>query len=185
MSLVAVGARVILDRSDFLRSRFFEGDTSIRLGGLALNAEGRSEIWGLVYSDARQSLLLGHGAGTADSLVREHSLLLDQPHNDYLRILHDFGLVGLLLWVLAILCLFYATWMRAWRHDVQRGYFHWAAFLALLALSACMVTDNPIAYIWIMVPVGALVGLSLATPLPGSPKQARIDQPSLLRLPAR
>ena len=42
-------------------------------------------------------------SGTADSLIsRTYGSAAGHPHNDYLRLLHDYGLVGMSLWALGL-----------------------------------------------------------------------------------
>jgi hypothetical protein len=121
-------------------------------------------MWPLTWHSFLESPWIGKGAGSAGKLVFERTGRLSHPHNDYLRILHDFGLVGLLLWALGFIILVRRTW-RAWRHaDVsgsQLAHVHLAAFLALAVVGIDMITSNPIVYIFIMGPLGVLVGSSL------------------------
>jgi hypothetical protein len=44
-----------------------------------------------------------------------------------------------------------------------------AAFLALFAATACAITDNVLVYSFVMVPLGVIVGLSLAHPIRPEP----------------
>jgi O-antigen ligase len=95
---------------------------------------------------------------------------IGQPHNDYLRLLHDYGLVGTTLWVIGYAFLLARTW-RAWhstamvsqeqKRDPGEQRVHAAAFLALAGVAIAMITDNAIVYLFLMGPLGVLVGLSL------------------------
>ena len=155
---------LLINRFDFIHDRFFGGDRAVEFNGVTLNAAGRSQIWQLVYSSAREHILLGQGPGTATELVRSNFDTVDQPHNEYLRILHDYGLVGLAIWLVAYFWLVKLCWSRARQASSSRAYQHWGAFLALVSLALMMITDNPLSYLWIMIPVGALVGVSMAIP---------------------
>ena len=147
-----------------LRSRFFEGDTSLQVAGISINAEGRVNAWEAVLDSYRESPWLGKGAGSSEEVIKELFPALGHPHNDYLRILHDYGLIGFGLWLVGYFGLLRVTW-RAWLaaadRDAGHGRVHLAAFLALVAMGLAMLTDNVIVYIFVMAPLAALVGASL------------------------
>ncbi len=147
-----------------LRDRFFEGDVSLAVGGVSVNASGRTEMWETILASYRESPWLGKGLGSSQVLIDTRMPGLGHPHNDYLRILHDHGAVGMVLWVLGyggLMVLTFRAWLRA---DPQRdgtARLHLAAFLALIAIAIGMITDNPIVYIFVMAPLAVLVGTSL------------------------
>ncbi len=152
-----------------LRDRFYEGDTSLRVGGVAINATGRTNLWGTTWESYRDSPWIGKGAGSASRLIEERFTGLGHPHEDYLRLLHDFGLVGFVLWVVGYVAMVGAcgqAWLRAdqaGRRSEAR--LHLAAVLALVAVAIAMLTDNVIVYAFVMAPLGVLVGTSLGMPL--------------------
>ena len=157
-----------------LRERFTEGDVRTVGGAVSINVSGRDTMWSLTWHSYLESPWIGKGAGSAGKQVFEATGRLSHPHNDYLRILHDFGLVGLLLWVLGFTILVRRTW-SAWRYaDVsgsQVAHVHLAAFLSLAVLGLDMITANPIVYIFIMGPLGVLVGSSLGlSSIPATPQ---------------
>lgn len=137
------------------------GDQGLRVGGLAVNTNGRREAWGYVWASARNNLVLGHGPGSASAVVerRMHGRL-DQPHNDYLRLLHDLGAVGLVL-VAAVAALVGRSAAWAWRRLPQGHVARSAAATMVLttgAVGLMMITDNPIVYSWVMVPLSVVLG---------------------------
>jgi len=141
-----------------LHDRFVQGDVSLSVGGFNVNAEGRTQIWKTLWSEVPDHLVVGHGPGTA--AARSASLAdIDQPHNDYLRILYDFGILGfgLLTW-------FVVRSTRALRRAAKRVATSLPALAALyagLAILIMMVTDNPLDYPFVMIPLGAMIGLGL------------------------
>lgn len=149
-----------------LRARFFEGDMSMSIGGVAINAMGRTKMWQVTLDSFRESPWIGKGAGSAAEVVR---LATGQvhPHSDYLRLLHDYGVVGFGLWLLGLCRLLRSMW-QAWanadRHDPAEAQIHLSAFLAGTASALVMVTQNNLAYVFMMAPVGILIGVSLGTP---------------------
>lgn len=143
----------------FLRRRFFFGSTS-NIFGVSINTEGRSFIWGRLIANWETSPWLGHGAGTATAFVRSFGFPgIGEPHNDYLRLLHDFGYIGLILWLVSYLLLIGRAFefMRASIDPI-----HVSALGALIVVALIAVTDNVLIYYFSVFPLGVIVGLSAA-----------------------
>jgi O-antigen ligase len=145
-----------------LRDRFLGGDRAVALNGELLNTSGRTQLWSFTWKSSQHHLWWGAGPGSAQNEIFQafHGAVA-HPHNDYLRLLHDFGIVGVTLFALGYLSLMRRTWIRGRRQPAK---VHSAAFLALLTVMLCAITDNVLVYPFVMFPLGALVGLSLATP---------------------
>ncbi len=160
-----------------LQARFFEGDTSMRIGSLAINAMGRTKMWQVTLDSFRESPWIGKGAGSAAEVVRL-STGLAHPHNDYLRLLHDYGMVGFGLWLLGTYRLLRKTW-QAWtyaaRYDRVSAHVHLAAFLAGTAFALAMVTQNNLAYIFMTAPTGILIGISLGRSVIMRPREHHLS----------
>jgi O-antigen ligase len=77
-----------------LHDRFTEGDVRPVHGDVSVNVEGRFEIWNAVWRSFLTSPVVGHGAGSSDDLTSREFEGADHPHNDYLRLLHDYGVPG-------------------------------------------------------------------------------------------
>jgi O-antigen ligase len=157
-----------------LHHRFFHGDTA-NIGGFSLNVTGRDALWSANWGWFKERPLIGHGAGASDRLTDAlpfHGA--GHPHNDYLRILVDYGIVGFVLWITAYLALLRLTWRR-WQAvrgmHVYAEHVHAAAFLVLIGIALTMIVDNPMIEIARMAPLGILVGMSLALPTPAAAEQ--------------
>ena len=144
-----------------LRDRFTQGDNGVDLGGIELNTSGRSNIWALVIEDAEKHPWFGQGAGTASDLVTAKYPFVAQPHNEYLRLWHDFGVFGLALVVVALLMLGAGALHRARRAPREQRAIHWAALIGLISVAAAALTDNPFIYPFVMLPLGVVLGLSI------------------------
>jgi O-antigen ligase len=147
-----------------LRDRFLQGDVE-SVGGVSINVTGRDDVWPVVWRSAVTSPWIGQGAGSSEIGLVEHGFRVNHPHNEYLRIFHDFGLVGILLWVWGFLVLVGRTF-RAWRRADRTGdpdaFVHLAAWLGLVSLALGMITDNSLRYVHVLLPLGVTVGSSLA-----------------------
>jgi O-antigen ligase len=151
-----------------LQKRFSEPDRVI-VGGVDLSVSGRGVFWSATWQSFLESPVIGRGAGSSETVVKEkltieQRRLYSHPHNDYLRLLHDYGVIGCGLWFIGFVALLRRT-RRAWIAAVAAGSssatYHMTAFLALLGLGLSMITDNAIVYIYVMAPLGLLVGTSL------------------------
>jgi len=144
-----------------LRDHFLLGDVKWHVGDVGINVSGRSNLWRVTYDSFLDSPWVGKGAGSAAHLVRDRFRTIGHPHNDYLRVLHDYGIVGFSLWLLGWVRVLKQLWTQArfsekWgKPDAQLQF---AAFLVVLGTCLVMVTDNPMTYIFVMAPLGVLVG---------------------------
>jgi O-antigen ligase len=147
-----------------IRERFMEGDTSLQIAGININATGRTALWNALLESYAESPWIGKGAGQGGRLIVMRYPGLGQAHSDYLRILHDLGLLGLALWVTGMLTLLVTLakgWVQADRRGDPAAAVHLAAILALFGVAISMATDNPLVYVFVMAPFGILVGTSL------------------------
>jgi O-antigen ligase len=171
-----------------LHHRFFHGDTQ-KVGSFSINVTGRNALWSANWGWFKEKPLIGWGAGASDRMT----LALPgrgagHPHNDYLRILVDYGLIGFVLWMTAYLSLLRLTWKR-WQEvrgtRVYAEQIHAAAFLVLVGIGIAMLVDNPLIELARMGPLGIMVGLSLGLPNPRRGTGRPVEQPpAALPVPA-
>jgi O-antigen ligase len=159
--------QILVTRVEAMRSRFFEGDLAINIAGIPINAMGRVHFWTVTLESFQEAPWLGQGAGSAQLLMDQvfgTDAGVDHPHNEFLRYLHDVGLIGVSLLALGLIILLVATfrfWLSTDASFSGEAATHLAAFLSLIAVILVMLTDNPLVYLWVMVPLGALVGASV------------------------
>lgn len=149
-----------------LYERFFGHDASLAVGGVSINAEGRTRVWALLLDDLGDDWLTGKGVAASEKLVEDQfsQFGLAQPHNDYIRFYYDGGAISLALWAafaLAVTARAAADLRRATRAGSPDAPLHAAALLALLAVSGSMFTDNPFSYAFVMLPLALILGASL------------------------
>ncbi|NJK53405.1 MAG: O-antigen ligase family protein [Leptolyngbyaceae cyanobacterium SU_3_3] len=132
---------------------------------MRVNTSGRETIWEAVQSSIDDSPLIGKGPGSVAVPVNAVNKTANgHPHNDYLRLMHDYGYIGLGLWLCGYGSLLVATlrnWLWADRNDRSTAHIHLAALLALVGVALAMLTDNLVIYIFAMAPLGVLVGASI------------------------
>ena len=173
-------AYAVVDQVAPLRDRFFGGDQAVSYDGLRFNTSGRTQLWSFTWDRALEHPWFGAGPGDAqNAIIPVFGERIAHPHNDYLRLFNDLGVLGVGLFVLGLLVLLRRVWVRGRLNDQP---IHVAAFLALFGAAACAVTDNVLVYSFVMVPLGVLVGLSLAHPIrppdpaaPAAPDEAELE----------
>ncbi len=92
----------------------------------------QSELNRIVSNTEIFSTLFGHGIGSADNTLQVIYLIFDNPHNDFLKLQFEYGIIGLLLYILAIWTI------------IIRNCFSVLVFIFSMTL---LPTDNTIIYI--------------------------------------
>lgn len=120
----------------------------------ALNTSGRIDVWTALIGEITTSTwLIGNGAGFSRDFVAE---LADwaQPHNEYLRLFLDFGLLGLLLWLIPLLGFVVLSFAK-WRTAPTAA---WSLLAATGCLAGLSLTDLTMVSVGFMLPFALLAG---------------------------
>lgn len=145
----AVGDRLLNSGDSGLAQ--FVGEDSIlaRIG-----TTNRGAAWAYILENLPEGTnWWGQGAGHS-SFLADELLGIHHPHNEYLRIFFDFGWIGFALFLAGSLAMFLAlvvTW-RSTRTELSL-----AGLLSIVVVALMAVTDNPIVFIYVMLPVALLV----------------------------
>lgn len=149
-----------------LQQRFFFTDAwDPSMGLRGVNTAGRNVIWPTVFSSALHEPMIGRGIGTARVVTAQ--LFVDKnvseyhPHNEYLQVFHDAGLLGLLLVCYAWITLFirqWKLWERAELKEVQKWGMASTLSVAMVLISA--LTDNTWHYSIVIAPTFVLVTIA-------------------------
>jgi O-antigen ligase len=159
---LAAGAIWLVTSVGTFQERFASGDVSSLTTRVSINVSGRDDLWALMMTGIRESPFFGHGLGASQSRIEQaFNGAISHPHNDYLRLAFDFGLVGLGLWAVGMLATF--TLVLRTMRNARSERLPAASLLGLLAMLLTMVTDNTLVYSFVLLPVAALVGMSLGT----------------------
>lgn len=140
-----------------LRHRFLENKETpaFQVEEAIINTSGRSEMWYVTIVDALEKPFSGHGTGSSEVLIPEMVPGLDHPHNEYLRVWHDLGAVGLALFLIAWVgrsVKHFRGWKSA-RNNPELAQPNMAAALASLATMLSYVIDNTLIYTFFQIPV--------------------------------
>ncbi|WP_431475312.1 MULTISPECIES: O-antigen ligase family protein [Marinobacter] len=139
------------------------GDSGLSFMGVGLNTSGRSFVWPIVFESALDRPLLGHGAPLPEWLSQKYQGW-EHPHNDYLRLFHQTGVFGLFLWCLFsfLVLIFLYIKIRSRRYINDNSQWMVAGSLSLIGLLVSMFTDNPLAYSYVLLPCGLMIGLGMS-----------------------
>ena len=124
-----------------------------------LETSGRFEVWPVV-AEACGFTMFGNGAGAADGFASAANAGFPEPHNEYLRLWCDTGLIGsLMLWGFVASVAIGAAKVR--RQRGTRPWAHHAALQMVVALALLSLTDNPLTTaIPFLVPAALALGWS-------------------------
>ncbi len=145
----------------------FLGDNTVGeyvSGDATLDTSGRAAFWVAALNSYFQSPVLGNGPGSANNLIEATFPGLGHPHNEYLRYLHDTGILGLSLLLIGcgqMIAICGKVYRRSIEVSSPAANFYLGTLLALIAILLTMLTDNTASYLFIMVPLGILVGMAL------------------------
>ena len=140
---------------------FFSGRGSIdQIGTEDFDSAGRFSLWPEIWDEATKRPFFGSGVGESDRFMKGISGdELAQPHNDYLRVFFEFGIIGFAIFLAAIS----QEMQQLWRYArALTGEIQFAASAAFLAVAAWMImslTDNGLIYgLYFTHPIFVLLG---------------------------
>jgi len=158
------------------RRFFFTEDWDPSQGLQGVNTAGRRTNWPVVFLSALRSPLIGHGLGTSRELVgsivsmrtgidRSHVY----PHNEYLGVFHDAGIVGLIIQLLAWVPVLLSSW-RQWEGTAHPHIAKWsmASVFGVSSILISAITDNTFHYAIVCVPVTILFSITFSPCLEGT-----------------
>ena len=161
LALVGVCSYLTITKIPGVSARFTVGD-GYSVSGIAVNSSGRSNLWKATWDSAQQSLLFGHYPGYSMEYIRSIFVTIEHPHNEYLRLLNDLGIVGLAFWLTGMAALLYGCWRRFKNTEDQTDKaVHLAAALSVLVILLGSITDNSTVSGGQIIMEGTLIGLSL------------------------
>ena len=140
-----------------LRDRFFAVGDRGDIFGISLNTNGRTQVWDFLVAGIQNHLVFGQGIGQAQISVSSRFVSIVQPHNDYLRLTYDLGLVGLMLWLFAIARMVVIIKSEKF---LSRS----ALAMSVFILLAFAFSDNPIVYPFFLVCFGQVVAMGEDVP---------------------
>lgn len=112
--IIPIGLVVILVFGGIIKERF--ASVSLSSTDTTKNTlAGRIAGWEMILPLVEERFLTGYGAGTSTTLYEKHFNLSLAPHNDYIRITSEIGILGCLLYTFFIFREFITNYIRSRR----------------------------------------------------------------------
>lgn len=149
LMLIAIAGIGVFSTERFQQKMFFSGQGSMRdvsWDNPDLATSGRKFMWDLLMVDIEREPWLGHGTNATESLLAAKGLTLTHPHNDWLRITYDYGLIGAGVFALCLLLQLrhLLRSARACDHETRKLFLISASSMVVFALF--MISDNILLY---------------------------------------
>lgn len=131
------------------KKMFFSGRGTledVKWGNEDFATTGRSLMWSKMWERIDEQPLLGYGANASESFVSKLTGGLKHPHNDWLRLMFDFGYVGVVIFALSLLMQALHAYRRAKRTVGEISLLFYAGASSILSFILFMFTDNIILY---------------------------------------
>ena len=114
----------------------------------SINVQGRDLLWAVSWSAFITAPILGLGLGSSSAVIRESfpSDFTDVAHNEYLRIATDAGIVGVLLFAVAIMAWLAGAVRLSIQGNARVREFAFPATAGIVAWAIVSITDNPLDY---------------------------------------
>ncbi len=132
---------------------------SITSEGLSINDSGRAVGWRVIVESFQGAPFFGQGAGSGQTVTLRDAWPIDHPHSEYLRVLHDGGLVAAILAAFLIAVLLWQLFPR--RGGQVRDPLIVGAFLLVVAALVLGTIENFLVFPSLMWPAAVLIGLGL------------------------
>lgn len=133
--------------------RWVGGDNAFEVASVPISSSGRVDAWTSSVNSAGISLF-GDGLGSSAAASRIVGVL-DKPLNEYVRLVVDLGVLGLIGWV-ALLALLAANLICNFKSASNRND-QVAGITLTLALLFFSLTEPLLSYAWILLPVGVFL----------------------------
>jgi O-antigen ligase len=177
VAAVVLGLAALTQLPGFQRRFFNPGEglphTTVSVFGFKMDTSGRRGVWSITWNHYLESPWIGHGTGSSQALMEAETNTVSYPLNTYLRLLHDFGPIGVALWLAGLGLLAFRSW-RGWRASTEtradEAHVHLGALLALVAFAVFSLTSQVEAFVFVVGPLAVFLGLSM-----GRADQLRAD----------
>jgi O-antigen ligase len=112
-----------------------------------LATSGRTRLWGKLEAEIDNERYFGHGANASEPFVRMLTGGLTHPHNDWLRLLYDYGYFGTIIFAFCVIAQILHILKRARRVTGETKALFYAAASTFISFVLFMLSDNIILYV--------------------------------------
>jgi O-antigen ligase len=108
---------------------------------------GRKALWDKLEAEIDKKPYFGHGANTSEPIVSMLTGGLTHPHNDWLRLLYDYGYFGTIIFVFCVISQVLHILKRARSATGETKILFYAAASTFISFVLFMFSDNIILYV--------------------------------------
>ena len=147
--IIAVLGLALFSTERIQQKMFFSGGgtiADIRLDNPDFRTTGRTTMWDVMIPEIEKKPLLGHGTNATEPLVSYLTGGLVHPHNDWLRLLYDYGYFGTLIFIWCLVIQVLHALARAKCSSGAEKPFFYAGASSFIVFILFMFTDNVILY---------------------------------------
>lgn len=149
--LVALAAGAVFASETFSEKMLLDPSAGLSVDNL--RTSGRSVAWAILAEKVPENWVFGHGSNASEHYLLPVSEHFSHPHNDWLRLVFEYGAVGTVLFATGLAATARAVRRKLVRAAIRfdgapapRGNVASAAYSMIGAMAALMVTDNVILY---------------------------------------
>lgn len=149
LGLIALGGLGLFFTERVQRKMFYSGSGTleeVRIDNPDFRTSGRSAIWENLWYEVGKEPWLGHGANAQEEFLRKRYIGITHPHNDWLRLLYDYGYIGAGVFAFCILLQAMHLWRMARSSVGMTRLFFQTSLSAWIPFLIFMITDNIILY---------------------------------------
>jgi O-antigen ligase len=151
LTLIAALSVTLFYTERVQRKMFYSGAGTlqdIRFSNPDFFTTGRSRLWDLMTEEIKAKPVWGHGANASEGFVLSVTWGgLTHPHNDWLRLLYDYGIVGTSVFVFCLVTQVIHLLKRAKMTFGKSRILLYAGASSFLPFVLLMFTDNIILYV--------------------------------------
>ncbi len=149
ISLMAIIGVSLFYSERIQRKMFYSGHgtfADISLDNPDFRMTGRNTILKVMKAKLSESPWFGHGANASEPLVRSITYGLTHPHDDWLRLMYDYGYVGTFVFAACMSAQILHAFKRARRSTGEIGVLFYVGAASFIPFVMLMFTDNIIMY---------------------------------------
>jgi len=147
---MVICALVIFNTDRVQEKMFYSGRgelTDVHWGNPELKTHGRSAMWDVLWDGVEKEPWFGNGWNSHRAALLHAGFLTYLPHNDWLKLLYDMGILGTGLYLFTmVLQIFFLMRLARWSEGA-RQMLAYSAATAFIPYILIMLTDNVVLYV--------------------------------------
>jgi O-antigen ligase len=181
LALIGAGGLLIFFTPRMQTRMFYSGSgtfSEMSLDNPDFATGGRSTMWPEFVQEIEKKPWFGHGANASEAFAGVVNPGVEHPHNDWLRLMYDYGYLGAVLFALTLLVQFLHAFLAARGAQGLTKVLFVCVVSSFVVLSVFMLTDNIVLYAAFFGNLQfALLGLAYATAGRRKESQTPISSP--------